>query len=389
MDQKKQQVTGIILAGGSSTRMGTEKGLVEFNGRPMIGYAIDALKTVCNQILISGNPELYQNFGFPVITDERQDSGPMGGIWSCMKHAKNELCFVLSCDMPLVDHSAVSAILEEAPDFDAVVPWHGGNKYEPLCAVYRKNLLPEFESFIRSSNFRIPDLINQVNSRKIEVGAKVLPDAGVFFNVNSPTDLEQLSKGSTENEKPEKPGLPEIPNLLMIAGTGRKVGKTTLACRVIEKCAATLPVTAVKISPHLHRQSPGQKIIAETKEFQIIEESNPHGTKDSSRMMKAGAVRVFYVQTRDRNIREPFEQILKLIPKDQPVVCESGALLNHAKPGLFVLIKRDGQTAFKKGLDQINYEPDEWITFFGDGFSVDPGDFVFENNRWKMKTQNS
>ena len=71
------------------------------------------------------------------------------------------------------------------------------------------------------------------------------------------------------------------------------------------------------------------------------------------------------------------------------MVCESGALLNHAKPALFVLIKRDGQTSFKKGLDQINYEPDEWITFFGDGFSVDPGDFVFENNRWKMKTQNS
>ena len=384
-----RQATGIILAGGSSKRMGAEKGLVNFNGKPMVSYAIDALKLVCSQILISANPELYQNFGFPVIPDERQASGPMGGIWSCMKHAKNDLCFVLSCDMPLVDYFVISTLIEETPGFDAVVPWHGGNKFEPLCAVYRKNLLPLFETFIRSRNFRIPDLINQINSRKIEVGAKVLPDSGVFFNVNSPADLEQLSKGTTGREKAGHGSLTVIPNLLMIAGTGRKVGKTTFACMMIEKCAATHPVTAVKISPHLHRQSPGQKIIAETKEFQIIEESNPDGTKDSSRMMKAGAVRVFYIQTRDRNIREPFDQILQLIPKNQPVICESGALLNHAKPGLFVLVKRKGQTAFKKGLDKLRYEPDTWVTFYGDHFSIEPNGFNFDDNCWKLKKSGS
>lgn len=380
----KQHITGIILAGGAGKRMGAEKGLIKFRGREMIKYAIEALRPICDEILISANSNAYDHLGFQVIPDEVPGCGPMGGILSCIKKSNSQDNFVLSCDMPLVSEITISEIIRESNGYEVAVPWHGGNYFEPLCAVYKKVLIPEFEKFVRMGNFRIPDLINTVTSNKIKTGAESSLDEKIFFNVNSLADLEKLSE--TEKYTPVNP--PEInviPNLLMIAGTGRNVGKTTFACNIISHFARNHPVTAIKISPHLHHQAEGQKIVASEADFQFIEETKSTGGTDSSRMLKAGAEKVFYLQTRDRNIKAPFEQLIRLIPKDQPVICESGALLNHARPGLFVLIKRDGQTAFKKGLDKLSYEPDTWVTFYGDHFSIEPDGFNFNDSCWKLK----
>lgn len=381
----KQNVTGIILAGGSGRRMGMEKGLATFRGKAMIKYALEALAPLCDEILISANTGAYDHLGYRVIADELQDSGPMGGIYSCLRQSENETNFVLTCDMPLVDKQLVTTIIGKSSGFDICVPWHGGNFFEPLCAVYKKSLLQDFAACIAQQNFRIPDLINKVTSNKLRTGTENGLNPHLFFNVNSKKDLEQLNQQNGDiRNKHDDINKRTIPNLLMIAGTGRNVGKTTMACNLISHFSKPHPVTAIKVSPHLHQQAEGQKIIALEEDFQIIEETKSGESPDSSRMLNAGAQKVYYLQTRDRNIRAPFEQLLNLIPKDRPVICESGALLSHTKPGLFVLIKRDGQTAFKKGLDKLNYQPDAWITFYGDRFSVEAADFVFENNRWQL-----
>ena len=400
----KQKVTGIILAGGQSKRMGTEKGLVKFNGKPLIEYALAALKPICGEILISANSSSYDNLGYPVYADIIPGSGPMGGIFTCLLKSNNDLNFVLSCDTPLVDNHTILQILEGSSGFDATVPWHGNEFFEPLCAVYHKNIIPVFEECIKDGNFKIPDLLKKVNTHKIQTGKKKGLDPNVFYNVNSKKqlyDLENLTgfnparagllglrdlpiPGINLTGLEDLLGFQQFPNLLMIAGTGRKVGKTTLACKVIRHISKKHNVVGIKISPHMHNQVNGQKIIAQGPDYLIIEETNPGSDKDSSRMLRAGATQVFSLQTKDRHFQAPFQTLMGLIPKGQPIVCESGALLNYAKPGLFILVKRQGQTAFKKGIDQLPYQPDRWVTFDGEGFDLEATGIQFDPGGWRL-----
>ncbi|MCF8364625.1 MAG: NTP transferase domain-containing protein [Bacteroidales bacterium] len=374
---EKEKVTGIVLAGGKSRRMGSEKGMVLFRGKPMIEYAVEALAKVCDQILISANSSVYHYLGLEIVKDEIPDSGPMGGIYSCLKKSKNEVNFVLSCDMPLISGNVISHILKQIDGSEIAVPWNGETHYEPLCAAYKTGLLREFELFIQSGNFKIIDLIEKVNTKKITTGFQGLLKAEYFSNINSMKDLETL----VQKESTEK--LEYIPNLLMIAGTGRNVGKTSFACQLIAAFSKDHEVVGIKISPHIHEQADGQKVIAGNNSYQIIEETNPDSAKDSSRMLLAGASRVYFLQTIDKNIREPFGELLALIPKNQPVVCESGALLNYARPGVFIVIKRSGGSAIKEGIDKLAYAPDGWVQFNGEDFDTGVEAFAFSDEGWK------
>ena len=86
----KKEITGIVLAGGKSSRMGQEKGLAEFDGKPMIAYALEALAPLCTEILISSNSNAYNHLGYRVVPDIIANSGPMGGIYSCMLQSQLE-----------------------------------------------------------------------------------------------------------------------------------------------------------------------------------------------------------------------------------------------------------------------------------------------------------
>ncbi len=84
------QATGIILAGGKSSRMGEDKGLVLLNGKPMIQYVIEALKGVVSDIIIISNNASYNKFGIPVYPDIIKDKGPVGGIFTGLHHSKTQ-----------------------------------------------------------------------------------------------------------------------------------------------------------------------------------------------------------------------------------------------------------------------------------------------------------
>jgi hypothetical protein len=131
-----------------------------------------------------------------------------------------------------------------------------------------------------------------------------------------------------------------IPNLLLIAGTGNKSGKTSMACRLIGQFRL-LNIVSVKITPHFHETTPGLILISEKHGYSVYEETNPDSSKDTSRMLKAGASQVFFAKVTDSSLLEAFKEIMKQIPLNTPIICESPALRNYIDPGLFIIMMSD------------------------------------------------
>jgi hypothetical protein len=131
-----------------------------------------------------------------------------------------------------------------------------------------------------------------------------------------------------------------VPNLLLIAGAGTKSGKTSLACKIIRQFPS-LSITAIKISPHFHETTEGLTAKVENKGYAIYEETNSETSKDTSRMLKAGASKVYFAKVWDDQLFEVFKIIMEYVPGDVPVICESPALRNFAEPGVFIIMTSD------------------------------------------------
>lgn len=130
---------------------------------------------------------------------------------------------------------------------------------------------------------------------------------------------------------------------LIIGGTGRKSGKTSLAVSLISRYRARA-VTAVKITPHRHPETSGLVIAAGNEHFTVYEERSTSGIKDTSLMLRAGAERVFLVTAGDGFIEEAFLSVRKLIPRGSPVIYESPSLRNNVVPDLFVMMRYENDS---------------------------------------------
>lgn len=131
-----------------------------------------------------------------------------------------------------------------------------------------------------------------------------------------------------------------IPNLLLVAGTGTNAGKTSVICRIIEQYY-NMNITAVKITPHFHETTPGLVPISEGKGYAIYEETNREGIKDTTRMLRAGASKVYFAKVWDDQLPDVFNIIMKKTDPDIPVICESPALRNFVEPGVFIIMTSD------------------------------------------------
>jgi molybdopterin-guanine dinucleotide biosynthesis protein A len=184
------EVTGIILAGGKSLRMGTEKGLQELCGKPLIQYAIQAFSGLCDTIIISSSSKAYQSLGYKVVADLFPGIGPMGGIYSALKQSKTEKNLVLSCDLPFVSKELMSFILNNSDGCQVAVPWQGYQHYEPLCGFYNLSVQDQINAFIQKGNYKLPDLFEEININRLTIGSQLdFYQENLFLNVNSKHDL--------------------------------------------------------------------------------------------------------------------------------------------------------------------------------------------------------
>ncbi|MBN1986446.1 MAG: hypothetical protein JW761_09090 [Prolixibacteraceae bacterium] len=170
--------------------------------------------------------------------------------------------------------------------------------------------------------------------------------------------------------------------ILLIAGSGQNVGKTTLACHILQNEKEKNPL-AVKITPHFHQITEGLVEIKNGNSWALYEETCKTSNKDSSVYLQNGAAKSYLIQTLDSGLAEAFSELKKILPPKNPVVIESAALINIIQPGLFILVLPAGNRVEKKIQPLLNYA-NLIIKSDGKQFSPAPETIIFEN-LWRLK----
>ena len=183
-------VTAIILAGGKSSRMGEDKGLIRRDGKYMIEYSIAIAKSFCNEVLISTANIDYAKFGYPLVEDIYSGIGPIGGIYSAMLRASNQHCLVFPCDTPHLKPELFESLLGKAAGMQGVVPFTDETGVEPLCAYYHQSCLSLLKEQIQRKDYKMHNFIGRADIRMFHVDNTAAYYApGLFANLNTPDDL--------------------------------------------------------------------------------------------------------------------------------------------------------------------------------------------------------
>ncbi len=200
-EQKIPGITGVILAGGESRRMGSDKSLLPIHGARFIDHVYARLAALFDEVLIVTNsPELYPEIPCRKVPDIYAAQGALAGIHSGVKHAQQQHTFVVGCDMPFVTPELVRCICAEAERGDLILPVSSSG-HEPLHALYGKTCLPAMEQVLDQGKQRIVSFFKQV--RVVEIPAEKLqqvdPQERSFRNINTPEEYFQL-RGDCDND---------------------------------------------------------------------------------------------------------------------------------------------------------------------------------------------
>lgn len=177
-----------------------------------------------------------------------------------------------------------------------------------------------------------------------------------------------------------------IPNLLLIAGTGTKSGKTSMACKLIEQFRE-YNITAIKITPHFHETTPGLDTIYEETGYAIYEETNRDTTKDTSRMLRSGAGKGYFAKVLDNRLKFVFDKIMDFIPAGTPIICESPALRNFINPGVFVIMT-SGTNNNQKNISHLQSFP-HIMYKLEELKDIRSFPLEFEDGKWRLITEDT
>ena len=180
-------------------------------------------------------------------------------------------------------------------------------------------------------------------------------------------------------------------NIIIIGASGRNVGKTEFACRLIEQEAKKRPVFGIKITTikekdgKCPRGGEGCGVCSSLKgDYMITEETEGPAGKDTVRMLSAGGKKVYWLRVLREYIEEGISELLKNIPDNACIICESNSARRVIEPGLFIIIREKGSTEIKHSCKAVAKFADEIIDFDGTGWTLKPNNIVFTNNKWKI-----
>jgi len=185
-----RQNTAVILAGGNSSRMGRDKALLQIGNKPLIEYILNQLKPHFGEVLISAkDPCRYAHLDADVVVDFTRKEGPIFGIASALKAAKNERVFITTCDTPTINLKLVETMLNVSSRYDCVVPTFRDDLYEPLFAVYHKSVSHAIEKMLGKGERSVVKLFS-----KVKVDYVRAEESNWFKNLNTMEDYREFTR---------------------------------------------------------------------------------------------------------------------------------------------------------------------------------------------------
>ena len=204
--KKPMPVTGVILAGGTSRRMGQNKALIPLGDDTLIGHVIRRICPLTDELLlITNTPDEYAHLGLPMYSDIVPDAGALGGVYTGLMTASHDAVLCVACDSPFLVPKLLTYLVSALDDYDAVMPWtyrenpadRNGNQItlQTLCAAYSKRCLPIIELMLQESELRVHALQERASIKSVspEIWQAFDPDGISFFNINTPADFAQAN----------------------------------------------------------------------------------------------------------------------------------------------------------------------------------------------------
>ena len=209
--KKTLPVTGVILAGGKSRRMGQNKALLQLGADSLIEHVIRRMRRATDELLLITNaPAEYAHLGLPMHNDIIPDTGALGGIYTGLMHASHDAVLCVACDSPFLQPKLLSYLVSVLGEYDAVMPYTDNSDkkigvrnpsyraytqmtLQTLCAVYAKSCLPIIEQMLNESDLRVHALQECANILTLapEIWKIYDSEGHSFFNVNTPEDFEK------------------------------------------------------------------------------------------------------------------------------------------------------------------------------------------------------
>jgi molybdenum cofactor guanylyltransferase len=178
------RISGFVLAGGQSRRMGVDKAMLAFRGETLIQHAAEIVGEAAGNVTIIGPPERYAWLGLQVIPDERPGFGPLGGVVTALSISEAEWALVVGCDLPNIDAGLLRRLIAlTTADSHCIVP-ESPNGLEPLCAVWHRSALPQLRCALAAERLKMKMVVRELNARIYPVA-----DPRLFRNINTPEDL--------------------------------------------------------------------------------------------------------------------------------------------------------------------------------------------------------
>lgn len=196
----QQELSVFILAGGHSIRMGSDKGLVLLNQKPMIQYVVDLAHFFSVDIHIVSNQDGYAKFGLPVLSDKIPDLGPAGGINTVLGHSQARKNLVLVCDMPFLKMQTVQHLLEKSLSFD-ISHFSVGEWIHPFPLVITSSCADQWNELLQSGYRKLQDIFQHFAVQALDAERELLHAPDQFQNINDSEALKsaELSMRSKES----------------------------------------------------------------------------------------------------------------------------------------------------------------------------------------------
>lgn len=185
-------ITGIILAGGESSRMGKDKGLLMWKGQTFTEHIIQALDPIVSEMMIIANSEEYNQFGLPVYPDVLKNRGPLGGIYTGLSYSETYRNLIVSCDVPLITSNTLQKLIVHDEDEHDIIQLSDRSREMPLVAMYKKNCEDPFLTRLEQNELKLQAA---VSAMKVKTVALSNEENFILTNINTPEDFKNLRYG--------------------------------------------------------------------------------------------------------------------------------------------------------------------------------------------------